>query len=140
MTFITNKFMKFNPAPVFSVGPKYKTHAAQRQLPGLRSNVSPTVLVIYGLMANALFWSGLTTPFNPNAGLEVFILYGYLLYMGVAMAFGGTIAIFIIAYRLLGCHNGIEKLRGWDLFAAALNFAVLLPALSLVISALFPAL
>lgn len=67
-----------------------------REVKGIRDYIKPAGLVAYGLMANALFWSGLLLPYNANSAPHVAYLHVSVVLMGGALAFGGAVATLMI--------------------------------------------
>lgn len=97
----------------------------------MRQLVTPPLLVAYGIMANALFWSGLLMPFNANAPSEVAYLHVFCVLVGLALAFGGaTATLMIVAQKVT------VPLRSMEFAAGLLNISVLTATGTLLLSAL----
>ena len=96
----------------------------------LRGLVSPAVLAIYGVMANALFWYGLLAPYNPLTRPEGGYLHALFTLVGIAMALGGALAIITIHRR-----HGMRVLRKLDYMGGVLSTIVLTATIVLVVSA-----
>jgi len=101
------------------------------KLPKFSEFVSPAGLVAYGIMANALFWCGLLLPYNANAELHVAYLHGFVVLMGVALAFGGAVAtLMIVTHKISVPYYSLEFASG------LLNIFVLTTSGTLVMHAL----
>lgn len=96
----------------------------------IRGLVSPMVIAIYGVMANALFWYGLLAPYNPHTRPEGGFLHALFTLIGVAMALGGALAVMLIDRQ-----HGPGALRKLDYMGGVLNLIVLTAAFVLVVSA-----
>ncbi|MBL4748246.1 MAG: hypothetical protein JKY17_05600 [Magnetovibrio sp.] len=89
----------------------------------------PSHLMTYGLIANALFWSGLLMPFKANASPEMTYLQGYVTLLGVALALGGGTAILITVARKISV-----PLKTREFIAGFLNISVLTAAGMLLVN------
>lgn len=96
----------------------------------IRGLITPMVLAIYGVMANAMFWYGLLAPYNPHTRPEGGYLHALFTLIGVAMALGGALAIIMIDRQ-----HGPGALRRLDYMGGVLNLIVLTAAFVLVASA-----
>ena len=65
----------------------------------LRQYITPAGLVAYGLMSNALFWSGLLLPYNANSAPHIAYLHVFVVLMGVALAVGGALATLMVVTK-----------------------------------------
>jgi len=104
---------------------------ANFQLWQFRELVTPQLLVAYGIMANALFWSGLTLPYNANSAPEVAYLHGFVAVLGIALALGGATATLMIVSRRVSV-----PIRSLEFVAGLLNISVLTATGCLLMSAL----
>ena len=119
--------LKLNPMADGDFGPGAKLQTHLHPAVEMRRHVTPTLLVLYGIVASALFWGGLAIPHGVGAGPELAMFHAYLVLMGVAMAFGAAVAQMLI---------GMRNWRGLDYVAGVLNLTVLSAAVVFVISAL----
>lgn len=92
--------------------------------------VKPPLLIAYGLMANALFWSGLMMPYNEHSALFVAYLHVVSILLGFAMAWGGSMATLMLIE-----HKKTVPVRSMEFVAGLLNLSVLTAAAVLMLAA-----
>lgn len=83
--------------------------------------VTPQRLIALGIVANALFWSGLLMPFNGHATSEIAFLHAFVAMLGVALALGGAVALVLIAI-----HQVVTRLFSPEMIAGVLHFSVVI--------------
>lgn len=102
-----------------------------RQPREMHEHIKPQVLVAFGLVANALFWSGLLLPFNAKGAPEIAYLHVFVVLLGLALAFGGTMATLMIVAR-----KASVPVRSTEYAAGMLNISVLTAVAFLLLSKL----
>jgi hypothetical protein len=83
--------------------------------------VTPQRLIALGIVANALFWSGLLIPFNGHATAEIAFLHATVAMLGVALAMGGAVAVVMMVI-----HHVTVRLFSPELIAAVMHFTVVI--------------
>jgi hypothetical protein len=108
----------------------YVIDAPERLSLKMRNLVTSKLLVAYGIVANALFWGGLLTPFHANAGPEITYLHGFIALLGLTLAIGGAVATMMTVSR-----KGSVSLQSLEFAAWFFNFFVLTATGALLVSA-----
>ncbi|MCR4378492.1 MAG: hypothetical protein NUV50_10440 [Rhodospirillales bacterium] len=92
--------------------------------------VTPQRLIVLGIVANALFWSGLLLPFNSLVSPEIGYFHVFVAMLGVGLALGGAVAVMMmVVYRVT------VRLFSPELIAAVMHFTVVIAFVTLSLSA-----
>lgn len=92
--------------------------------------VTPKRLIALGMVANALFWSGLLIPFNGVATPEVAFLHAMVMMLGLGLALGGAVAVVMMVV-----HQVSVRLCSPELTAGVMHFTVVVAFATLSLSA-----
>ena len=89
-------------------------------------------LIALGIVANALFWSGMLIPFNANMAHEIAFLHAFVSMLGLALALalGGAVAAVMLV-----AHQISVRLFSAELTAGVLHFTVVAAFATLSFSA-----
>jgi len=87
-------------------------------------------LIALGIVANALFWSGMLIPFNVNMAHEIAFLHAFVSMLGLALALGGAVAAVMLV-----AHQISVRLFSAELTAGVLHFTVVAAFATLSFSA-----
>lgn len=92
--------------------------------------ITPQWLIALGIVANALFWSGLLLPFNSLVSPEIGYFHVFLAMLGVGLALGGAVAVVMMV-----AHRVTVRLFSPELMAAVMHFTVVIAFATLSFSA-----
>lgn len=92
--------------------------------------VTPQRLIVLGIVANALFWSGLLLPFNSLVSPEIGYFHVFVAMLGVGLALGGAVAVVMMVI-----HRVTVRLFSPELMAAVMHFTVVIAFATLSLGA-----